>query len=698
MTRLAYAIGLGGTLIAPSAGQSALSHTLNDMTNIPNPCLLAILVTCATSTGPQFVFHYPPKPKSYGYRAAAPVIFRENEESSGDSESSEDDLGDILSDSDESDKEEEEAPALDYRRLNKRDQGKKESRRRRKEILKNLISNYTTAAEFDYNFGDDTPDDDGTTTASQGTSRKNSLSENSWDKVLGFDAQFLGDILTPEKSMCQQRFELTLDDMVFTGLPVHVNDDGRWRRKKEYDREEKEVGEEDEEPKSNLVSFHVSFVVNPPLAEYNQRVDEMYFYIASQLAVALRAEQAKSDWVGQQLRQIAHLREAAAYEKRGMADLWRETITTCPLAHGIAQLFHSIQNASIASIVLNKSVRSFQIPVETEMASLPLVTEPHISGAYLTTESFSDSDSKQLHFALLLLDEPESIISDLEAQKDYTLCNFISHLKPWIPLKQVVQDLQISAEQALGFSKHLIYWRRGRAILPINKGNSYIVSPIAPIESLYEFAPRFAVKFPGLPSLPRMLSSLSTGKPQQFAKLIPSRDHKTMYYRALAWLLQYGFVTQLRTFLYLKISKKIKLQVKNQTRDKRDNDFNLTNPLAISRKSSESLKDRHFSASISSHVSKDSPEASEIHFAEDDSIDDSILLEPDRATLTQRKWLNKILENQPQDVVLLFNRLKPYFNGKHAIEQVVIEEGLSRNELRRLTQSLEEHLLMVRHW
>ena len=177
-----------------------------------------------------------------------------------------------------------------------------------------------------------------------------------------------------------------------------------------------------------------------------------------------------------------------------------------------------------------------------------------------------------------------------------------------------------------------------------------------------------------------------------------------MYYRALAWLLQYGFVTQLRTFLYLKISKKIKLQVKNQTRDKRDNDFNLTNPLTISRKSSESLKDtttstsRHFSASVSSHVSKDSPEASEIHFAEDDSIEDSILLEPDRATLTQRKWLNKILENQPQDVVLLFNRLKPYFNGKHAIEQVVIEEGLSRNELRRLTQSLEEHLLMVRHW
>lgn len=664
--------------------------------NIPNPCLLAILVTCSTTTGPQFVFHYPPKPKSYGYRAAAPVIFRENEESSGDSDSSENGIGDILTDSDQSDQED--VPALDYKQFNKRDQGKKENRRRRKDILKNLISNYTTTTECEFSFGDDTAEEDGTTTASQGTSRKNSLSENSWDKVLGFDAQFLGDILTPEKSMCQQRFELTLDDMVFTGLPVHINDDGKWRRKKEGDKEEQEKEEESAENTSNLVSFHVSFVVNPPLAEYNQRVDEMYFYIASQFAVALRAEQDKSDWVGQQLRQISHLREAAAYAKRGMGDLWRETIRVCPLAHGIAQLFHSIQNASIASIVLNKSVRSFQIPVETEMSSLPLVTEPHISGAYLTTESFSDSDSKQLHFALLLLDEPDAVISDLEAQKDYTLCNFISHLKPWLPLKQVVQDLNISAEQALGFSKHLIYWRRGRAILPIHKGNSYIVSPIAPIESLYEFAPKFAAKFPGLPTLPRMLSSLSTGKPQQFAKLIPSRDHKTMYYKSLAWLLQYGFVTQLRTFLYLKISKKIKLQVKNQTRDKRDTDFNMTNPLSISRKSSESLKDRNVAASMNSRVSKDSPEAADIHFAEDDSIEDSILLEPDRATLTQRKWLNKILENQPQDVVLLFNRLKPYFNGKHAIEQVVIEEGLSRNELRRLTQSLEEHLLMVRHW
>lgn len=53
--------------------------------------------------------------------------------------------------------------------------------------------------------------------------------------------------------MCRTRFEMTVDDVVFLGFPLHVRPDGTWRKKKKRRRgsgggvEEAEEGEEGEE-------------------------------------------------------------------------------------------------------------------------------------------------------------------------------------------------------------------------------------------------------------------------------------------------------------------------------------------------------------------------------------------------------------------------------------------------------------------
>lgn len=71
-----------------------------------------------------------------------------------------------------------------------------------------------------------------------------------WETVLGFRADFLAGLLAPKASMCRTRFEMTVDDVVFLGFPLHVRPDGTWRRRKKRRRESggaEEVDEGEEE-------------------------------------------------------------------------------------------------------------------------------------------------------------------------------------------------------------------------------------------------------------------------------------------------------------------------------------------------------------------------------------------------------------------------------------------------------------------
>lgn len=56
-----------------------------------------------------------------------------------------------------------------------------------------------------------------------------------WETVLGFDSNFLSELLVPSRFLCNTRFELSVDDMVFLGAPVHVLPDGKWKKRKKPD-------------------------------------------------------------------------------------------------------------------------------------------------------------------------------------------------------------------------------------------------------------------------------------------------------------------------------------------------------------------------------------------------------------------------------------------------------------------------------
>jgi len=49
-----------------------------------------------------------------------------------------------------------------------------------------------------------------------------------YDDIIGYDAAFLADLLSPTQTMCHQKFELVVDELAFIGHPVHAKIDGSW--------------------------------------------------------------------------------------------------------------------------------------------------------------------------------------------------------------------------------------------------------------------------------------------------------------------------------------------------------------------------------------------------------------------------------------------------------------------------------------
>jgi hypothetical protein len=130
-------------------------------------------------------------------------------------------------------------------------------------------------------------------------------------------------MLCPQRHLCHQKFELIIDNLVFTGHPVWAESDGIWRFKQERDKSgsrgrgsrhresslpEKDSSEGDPRPAATSQSswlhmFHLVFVFDLPdpsssasgnVARY---FDTIYEQIAFTVTAVLFQEQVLSNFV-----------------------------------------------------------------------------------------------------------------------------------------------------------------------------------------------------------------------------------------------------------------------------------------------------------------------------------------------------------------------------------------------------------------
>lgn len=672
--------------------------------HLPNPCLLGIILTVTTHDGPQLVFHYPPNAKNYDYRAMPlsldPLALKNEEDYYSSSSSDDEDLRE-KQDNYVSGK-----AILDL--LDEQDEKRKGRERKKKELKRQLNANPRQL--------------DNCKTSRSGsiatTQTRESLKQSGVDsnKVFGFEQAFLAEVLNPAKALCNSRFELTIDDMAFVGLPIRVLDSGDWRphlksksrRSKRTNTDEGSDDESEREKSCPMTMFHVAFVMNPPVIEYVHRTDEMFHFIISRLSLLLRYEQDKSDYVWQQVSQLLKLKESLA--PLSSSEMCSELIRQSELATSLARAFETISNSEIVSLEINGKARSLQIPIHNDFQDLPSRLTPVVPGSALSSvspmsdlERFEEDDELIVHFALLLMDEPERVISDIKAEQNPVVSNLIRMIKPTQSLVNLASQVGLEIQQMIQFADHLCCWRRAKIIFPLQTRGVYIVSPIAPMKDVYKDSVTFREKFSSLMPLPQFLSLLSSGssKPRHLSSIIPSRDHKELYLDAVAWLVMKGYVTELFSFMWLKIGKQIIMTVEEELEKegftrKRDSPLQKGNT-DNTKKPTTAAAATADSADNSSKQQNVTPLTSQNNFLRQEE-EDAILIDPQRATALERRWISKCTDQKPVDAVLVFHKMLKYMNGKVALETLLAREVFTRQEVRKFMHAFDECIVVTRHW
>jgi len=317
----------------------------------------------------------------------------------------------------------------------------------------------------------------------------------------------------------------------------------------------------------DMTMFNVVFVLNPPALEYQRRVKEMYDNVTRKYAKALKYEQARFQYVWKESKRIIDIKQRAKENGDSISTTWKSLLATSPLAKSIAILYDAISNDKIAHIHFDATFNtSFQIPQAISTPYLPGAIEPQMPGLWLTTSNVLLDEVEApmtQHAALLLLEDPEVLIKDLggeSSENGAAIAGLIRRIVPTKSLLKISKKHSISAHDMEYIASHLVYWRRARLIDPLSQRDTYIVSPNADMSYLPQAAALFARQFPTLPSLPKFLSLLS-GTPRIYKSFIPTYEHRDTYLDVLAWLMRGGWVTQLRTFAWIRVTPDIKAQV-----------------------------------------------------------------------------------------------------------------------------------------
>jgi hypothetical protein len=196
----------------------------------------------------------------------------------------------------------------------------------------------------------------------------------------------------------------------------------------------------------------------------------------------------------------------------------------------------------------------------------------------------------------------------------------------------------------LSMARELIELDMARAIPPLSTKATYIVSPLAPIHSISSASQKFKSRFPTAPTLSTILSTISTGPPRSWGNIL---SQHILPADVLPYLIRLGWLTQLREFYFIRISKEIKCSC-----------------------------------------------------GADDDVDDSILIDPFRASREEVRWIKTLAEKVGGARGGMFERLCKYFDGKSAKEKILRREQVERSELEGMIDAFRRigGIVVAQHW
>lgn len=568
--------------------------------------------------------------------------------------------------------------------------------------------------------------------------------------ILGYSEETLQRLLAPGCWSDRTKFEICLNELTFLGHPIYAAQEGRWDKK--HTHEETHAPKKDQrgstptpktraeqdfadmqttvgititEPKTpvqekrdfthipesfdssqtggqslatsvnsessisatvvpeQLTMFNIVFVLAAPESPNSSaEVSDVYRHITKKLSKALHYCQNENQYLGIESRKLLTLKAKARQD--GITDaelLSKRMVESSELAWALREVYEKISANEIAGIRLNGMPISLQVPLDESV-------------------QFSDKEDLTTHAGLLLLEEKDGLLRELANSGPSPLDSFIRGHTPTKSLQKQATNLGMPIQDVLALARHLTKWRKARVISPLHQRNTYIVGRDAPLDKLESFyIADYARKFAVLPSLLQVLKVLS-GKPMRYGMLIPSRDHREPYMEILAYLVQYRFVEQLKTYGWLQasnamMSKSNPAGEQDLNQNKRPLDvLSLLSPqmrplndddtLSVSSERTtipiSVVESRKALKSTTSSPYNNTSTPGEIEIGSEAKL--QIITDPHTLSAEDRRRLQNIQDSvNDAELSERLPSLLRHFDGESAFEEIAAREGLKRSKV-----------------
>ncbi|XP_031838406.1 GATOR complex protein Nprl3 [Nomia melanderi] len=468
-----------------------------------------------------------------------------------------------------------------------------------------------------------------------------STSNVSNGNLTGVTDEVLSTLFAVKPELCEQKFELKVNDVRFVGHPTLVSSRGL-----------KEV--------NSSMLFNIVFALQ---AQASHSIVKCYYDLSKRLGIALRHEEKRCGFLTEEIKIMVSTHDEVATRSEGESDCdespYELILQRSSLARDLKSVFNSLSTSGVINIMINKWIQvRFCLPQK--------VHQSHKKGFIINPEIIDRClNSLRPYHGLLLLIEPLNLLDTLPLDSSPALRRLIQMYSPLKSLQTLAADSDLTLTQVFQLTGHLVYWAKATIIYPLCESNVYVVSPDAVITN--QLLETFSEEFPGL-CLLQVISdfSLPTSISQKLNPLNQSQQ-QTQLVKIIIWLLKNHLLLQLHTYVqYMPtVHGRVPLDIKDDTNyniKELTENGNARNLNDVSKGSSTDMKEElllnlHKENGIYNYQSEDY----------DISSDD-------------RKLLDRLC------------RLG-YFNGGHHLEEIMYLENIRRSQILQILDKFRDVLI-----
>ncbi|KAH8268727.1 hypothetical protein KR018_000024 [Drosophila ironensis] len=360
------------------------------------------------------------------------------------------------------------------------------------------------------------------------------------NQLQGFSDEVLAALFAVKPQLCNQKFELKLNDVRFVSHPTLIpqKEQGASRSTGPGMGTGSTSTALANPSKKQQMLINIVFALN---AQASYSIVKCYHELSKRLGLALKFEEQSSGYLTDQTAQMARTHDEQ--QQQPLERTLKLIAERCTLAQSLRSIFHDLCNTGLLSTSLNHNLTlCFCLPAKAHQL--------HKKGSMVDPETIDRClrALKPYHGMLLLVDFAE-LLDCVPPTAARMLWQLVDAYNPLISLQSMASKADLSIEHVYKLVSHLVYWAKATIIYPLCETNVYVIAPDAPLHTKSHLVEKFSTRFAGMSlfevisdfSLPTSIGHLTTPLQQ------PARQG--ILAQMVIWMLQHHLLMQLHTYV-----------------------------------------------------------------------------------------------------------------------------------------------------